>query len=168
MIIGASARLYPRAILPYGSLNFLQDGRSKYKLQVQDKEIIMSIEKLDKESWAPYFDSMSKVLAGKQAEIDVESLSLGVQVASRFAPLHGITYDRRGEMLEIMLERWEHNIPHVHEIWIDRDGVSLNSIRVVGSDGIEQIIKLRDPLMLPDPHIAAGANRQEPGAGAPR
>ena len=128
----------------------------------------MSIEKLDKESWAPYFDSMSKVLAGKQAEIDVESLSLGVQVASRYAPLHGITYDQRSEMLEIMLERWEHNISHVAEIWIDREGISLNSIRVVATDGVEQIIKLRDPLMLPDPQFAAGANRPGPGAGAPR
>lgn len=128
----------------------------------------MSIEKLDKESWAPYFDSMSKVLAGKQAEIDVESLSLGVQVASRYAPLHGITYDQRSEMLEIMLERWEHNISHVGEIWIDREGISLNSIRVVATDGVEQIIKLRDPLMLPDPQLAGGANRPGPGAGAPR
>lgn len=128
----------------------------------------MSIEKLDKESWATYFDSMSKVLTGKQAEIDVESLSLGVQIESRYAPLNGITYDHKSEMLEIMLERWEHNIPHVAEIWVDRDGVSLNSIRVVDDDGMEQIIKLRDPLMLPDPHLAASANRPGPGAGAPR
>ena len=128
----------------------------------------MSIEKLDKASWAAYFDSMSKVLTGKQAEIDVESLSLGAQVESRFAPLNGITYDHKSEMLEIMLERWEHNISHVDEIWIDHDGVSLNSIRVVDTDGLEQIIKLRDPLMLPDPHLAASANRPGPGAGAPR
>ena len=126
----------------------------------------MSIEKLDRESWAAYFDSMSKVLTGKQAEIDVESLSLGVQVESRYAPLHGITYDHRSEMLEIMLERWEHNIPHVGEIWVDQDGISLNSIRVVDTDGVEQIIKLRDPLMLPDPQLAAGVSRQGPGAGA--
>ncbi|MCC6072401.1 DUF5335 family protein [Massilia sp. GCM10020059] len=128
----------------------------------------MSIEKLDKASWATYFDSMSKVLTGKQAEIDVESLSLGVQVESRYAPLNGITYDHRSEMLEIMLERWEHNIPHVSEIWVDHDGVSLNSIKVVDTDGLEQIIKLRDPLMLPDPHLAASASRAGPGAGAPR
>ncbi|WP_370660503.1 DUF5335 family protein [Massilia soli] len=111
---------------------------------------------------------MSKVLAGKQAEIDVESLELGAQVASRFAPLHGITYDHKSDMLEIMLERWEHNISHVHEIWIDRDGISLNSIMVLDSDGVEQIIKLRDPLTLPDPQLAAGARRQDPGSGAPR
>lgn len=128
----------------------------------------MSIEKLDRNSWATYFDSMSKMLTGKQAEIDVESLSLGVQVESRYAPLNGITYDHKSEMLEIMLERWEHNISHVEEIWVDHDGVSLNSIRVVDADGMEQIIKLRDPLMLPDPHLAANANRQGPGAGAPR
>lgn len=128
----------------------------------------MSTEKLDKESWRSYFDAVSKVLTGKQAEIDVESLALGAQVESRFAPLNGIVYDHKSEMLEIMLERWEHNIPHVKEIWVDHDGISLNSIRVVDEDDVEQIIKLRDPLMLPDPHLAASANRQGPGAGAPR
>lgn len=130
----------------------------------------MSIEKLDKASWASYFDSMSKVLIGKQAEIDVESLALGAQVESRYAPLNGITYDHKSEMLEIMLESWEHNIPHVQDIWIDHDGVSLNSIKVVDTDGVEQIIKLRDALMLPDPHLGASASRSGPGsgAGAPR
>lgn len=128
----------------------------------------MSTEKLDKAAWHTYFDSVSKMLTGKQAEIDVESLALGAQIESRFAPLQGIVYDHKSEMLEIMLERWEHNIPHVKEIWVDHDGLNLNSIRVVDDDGVEQIIKLRDPLMLPDPHLAAGAGRPGPGAGAPR
>ena len=128
----------------------------------------MSIEKLDKGSWQTYFDSMSKVLTGKQAEIDVESLALGAQIESRFAPLNGIVYDHKSEMLEIMLERWEHNVPNVTEIWVDHDGVNLNSIKVVDRDGAEHIIQLRDPLLLPDPHLAASASRPPPGAGAPR
>lgn len=128
----------------------------------------MSIEKLDKQSWHKYFDSISKSLTGKQAEIAVESLAIGSQLESEFAPLIGIVYDQKSELLEIMLEGWEHNISHVEEIWVDHDGISLKSVSVVDKDGVQQIIKLRDPLMLSDAHLMAGAGRPGPGAGAPR
>lgn len=127
----------------------------------------MSTEKLDKTAWHAYFDAVSKVLPGKQAEIEVEALRLGTQIESRFAPLIGIVYDPRSEQLEVILEGWEHNISNVAEIWIDHDGVNLNSVEVLDTDGVQQIIRLRDPLMLPDPHLAAKAGQQGPGAGAP-
>lgn len=128
----------------------------------------MSIEKLDKQSWHAYFDAISKELTGKQAEIDVESLAIGSQVEAEFAPLIGIVYDHKSEILEVILEGWDHTISNVEEIWIDHDGVNLNSVKVVDGDGVQQIIKLRDPLMLPNSQVPAGAGRAGPGAGAPR
>lgn len=111
----------------------------------------MKTEKLDKSAWHGYFDAISKVLPGKQAEIEVDSLKLGAQLETEFAPLLGITYDERGDMLEIFLEGMEHNIPHVREIHVDHDGVMLNSVLVTDADGVQQIIRLRDPAMLPAP-----------------
>jgi hypothetical protein len=128
----------------------------------------MSIDKLDRQAWHAYFDSVSRGLSGRQAEIDVQSLAIGAQVEADFAPLTGIVFDHKSDILEIILEGWDHTIPNVAEVWIDHDGVVLNSIKVVDTEGTEQIIKLRDPLMLPAPHMAAGAARTDPGAGAPR
>lgn len=112
----------------------------------------MTIERLDKNAWHPYFDAVSRMLPGKQAEIDVNALDIGAQIEAEFAPLLGITYDHKSGLLEVILEGGlDHTIPGVREISIDHDGVNLNSVMVIGSDGRQQIIRLRDPVMLPPP-----------------
>ena len=111
----------------------------------------MSIEKLEKRAWHGYFDAMSKVLPGKQAEIDVNSLSIGAQVEAEYAPLLGIVYDQKSDILEVLLEGWDHTIPHVREVVIDHDGPRLNSVMITDVDGVQQIVRLRDPLMLLGP-----------------
>jgi hypothetical protein len=52
----------------------------------------MTIRKLEKTQWRPYFDRVSEVLLGKRAEIEVESLALGAQIEAEWLPLLGITY----------------------------------------------------------------------------
>lgn len=113
----------------------------------------MTTEKLDKTAWHAYFDAMSKVLPGKQAEIDVNSLGIGAQIASEYAPLLGIVYDQKSDLLEVLLEGWDHTIPRVQEIFIDHDGIRLNSVLVTDADGVKQIVRLRDPVMLPAPTL---------------
>ena len=54
---------------------------------------------------AHVFDRLSKTLEGKQAEIEVASLSLGDQVEAEWLPLHGITYDPNDDLVEVALER---------------------------------------------------------------
>jgi hypothetical protein len=51
----------------------------------------MTARKLDKSQWRTFFDRLSKTLEGKQAEIEVASLSLGDQVEAEWLPLRGIT-----------------------------------------------------------------------------
>jgi len=41
--------------------------------------------KLEKSMWRPYFDDISKVLAGKRAEIEVAALNLGDQIEVEWA-----------------------------------------------------------------------------------
>ena len=113
----------------------------------------MSIEKLEKRAWHGYFDAMSKILGGKQAEIDVNALSIGAQVEAKYAPLLGIVYDQHSDILEVLLEGWDHTIAHVREVYIDHDGLKLNSVSITDADGVQQIVRLRDPLMLPGPNL---------------
>ena len=111
----------------------------------------MTTEKLDRSAWKGYFDAMSKVLPGKQAEIEVNSLRIGAQLESEYAPLLGIVYDHKNEILEVLLDGWDHTIPNVREVYVDHDGVNLNSVSVTDGDGVQQVIRLRDPAMLPAP-----------------
>ena len=111
----------------------------------------MTTERLDRSAWKGYFDAMSKVLSGKQAEIDVNSLAIGAQVEAAYAPLLGIVYDHKNDILEVLLEGWDHTIPHVRDVFVDHDGVNINSVSVTDADGVQQVIRLRDPAMLPAP-----------------
>jgi Family of unknown function (DUF5335) len=57
----------------------------------------MTTRKLDKNQWRTFFDGVSKLLQGKQAEIEVASLRLGDQVQAEWLPLHGIAYDPKDD-----------------------------------------------------------------------
>ncbi|MFB9245099.1 DUF5335 family protein [Massilia antarctica] len=79
----------------------------------------MRAEKRDKSAWRGFFDGISNILPGKQVEIEVDSPRIGARIASRYASLPGIVDDERSEILEIK------------------------------AVGVEQIVRLRGPLMLP-------------------
>jgi len=111
----------------------------------------MAIEKLDKASWHAFFDAISKTLGNTRAEIEVQSLALGDQVEAEWLPLFGMTYEPKSEMLEIVLEGLDHMIRKPIELYVDRSGAGLASMEVIDKDGVRQIVRLREPLMLPTP-----------------
>ena len=111
----------------------------------------MAIHKLDKSKWRTFFDGISKLLEGKQAEIEVASLALGDQIEAEWLPLLGLAYDPKDDLFDVTLDGVDHMIPKPREIYIDDVGGGLMSIEIVDAEGTRQIVKLRDPLMLPAP-----------------
>jgi hypothetical protein len=111
----------------------------------------MTTRKLDKSQWRTVFDRLSKTLEGKQAEIEVASLSLGDQVEAEWLPLHGITYDPNDDLVEVALEGLDHMIRKPREIYLEDRSQELTSVEIVDADGVKQVIKLREPLMLAAP-----------------
>jgi hypothetical protein len=109
--------------------------------------------KIDKAQWRPYFDRMSKVLLGMRAEIEVDSLDFGSQLEAKapWLPLLGIVYDHKDDLIEIALEDVDHLIRRPREIYVDEGPTGLESVLIVDADGVRQIVKLREPLMLPAP-----------------
>jgi Family of unknown function (DUF5335) len=61
----------------------------------------MTTRKLDKKQWREFFDGISKLLEGKQAEIEVASLALGDQVEAEWLPLLGMAYDPKADLVEV-------------------------------------------------------------------
>ncbi|MDB5729512.1 MAG: hypothetical protein JWQ00_2717 [Noviherbaspirillum sp.] len=111
----------------------------------------MATTRLDKNTWRPYFDHVSKILDGKRVEIEVASLQIGDQIEAEWLPLIGIVYDPKNDLIEVALEGLDHMIRHPKEVYVDQEAVLLTSMEVIDSDDMRQIIKLRDPLMLPAP-----------------
>jgi hypothetical protein len=111
----------------------------------------MTIRRLEKPEWRPFFDTMSKILEAKVAEVEVASLDLGDQTQAEWLPLIGVTYDPRDDAVEIALDGLDHMIRKPREIYLDDGAAGLTSLEIVDADGVRQIVKLKDQLMLPAP-----------------
>lgn len=112
----------------------------------------MAATEIDRSSWAPFFDSVTNSLTGKQAEIEVVSLDLGDQIEAEWTPLIGVTYDRKNDLIEIALDELDHLVRSPRQVFIDYAvGGLLAAIEIIDADGNRQIVKLRDPLALPEP-----------------
>ena len=94
---------------------------------------------------------MSRILEAKVAEVEVASLDLGDQTQAEWLPLIGITYDPRDDAVEIALDGLDHMIRKPREIYLDDGAAGLTSLEIVDVDGVRQIVKLKDQLMLPAP-----------------
>jgi hypothetical protein len=116
-------------------------------------ELSMSVESLTKDGWQDFFDYLSRILVGSRVEIHVESLTLGDQLEAEWLPLLGMVYDKKNDVVEVALEGLDHMIHHPREISVsvdERTGAIL-SLRIIDGDDNQQIILLREPLMLPPP-----------------
>lgn len=111
----------------------------------------MALRKLEKPEWRPFLDAMSTLLEAKDAEIEVASLRLGDQIEAEWLPLLGISYDPRDDVLDIALDGFDHIIRKPREIYLDNGAAELMSLEIVDADGVRQIVKLKDRLMLPPP-----------------
>jgi hypothetical protein len=72
-------------------------------------------------------------------------------VEAEWLPLLGLAYDPNDDIVEVALEGLDHMIPKPRELYIDNGIGSLSSLEIIDADGVKQIVKLRDPLMLPPP-----------------
>ena len=112
----------------------------------------MAATEIDRSSWAPVFDSVTHCLTGMQAEIEVVSLDLGDQIEAAWTPLIGITYDRKNDLIEIALDELDHLVRSPRQVFIDYAvGGLLAAIEIIDADGNRQIVKLKEPLALPEP-----------------
>jgi len=111
----------------------------------------MMTQKIDKPHWRPFLEWISKGLDGKRAEIEIASLDLGDQVQAEWVPLIGLTYDPKSDAVEVALDGLDHMIRRPRELYYAELNGGLSSLEVVDAEGVRQIVKLKDPLMLPAP-----------------
>jgi hypothetical protein len=108
-----------------------------------------------KEQWRSFFDRVSKGLIGKRAEVEAASLDLGDQIVAGWLPVLGITYDSKDDLLDVAFDRASHLIRHPCEIVVDEGPAGLASVAVLDGEGVRQIVRFKEPLMLPAPNEAS-------------
>jgi hypothetical protein len=94
---------------------------------------------------------MSTGLMGRQVEIEVASLDLGDQVVAEWLPLLGVTYDSRDDLFDVALSGLEldHLIRHPRQVLVQEGPKGVETIAIVAEDGVKEVLRLKDPLMLP-------------------
>ena len=108
----------------------------------------MAVKELNKTEWQPFFDTFyKKFLKDDQpeyAEIRVLSNELGAQPETGWVVLQGISFDPKGDTLDIRVEDLNRMIWHPAKIYIDEyeDGW-ITSMEIVEADGTKDIIELR-------------------------
>ena len=102
-----------------------------------------------KPEWREFFDRFSSALSGKQAEVEVASLDLGDQIVAEWIPLQGITYDTADDLLDVSFDRLTHVIRHPRDIVVEEGPGGVSSVAVALRDGSRQVIRLKQPLMVP-------------------
>ncbi|KXU31494.1 hypothetical protein A0J57_17035 [Sphingobium sp. 22B] len=115
----------------------------------------MAAEQIDRATWSAFLDTLTKTLIGKQAEIEVAALDLGDQIEAEWTPLIGITYDEKGDLIEIALDALDHLIRSPRSIFVDHNAGGIVAIAINDGDGRQHIVKLKDPLGLPAPETTA-------------
>ena len=104
---------------------------------------------IPKAEWRAFFDGMANALVGKRAEVEAASLELGDQIVAEWVPLLGLSYDSRDDVLDVALSGLDHLIRQPREIYVQEGSAGLETIAVLSADGMKQILRLKDPLMLP-------------------
>lgn len=107
--------------------------------------------KMQRGEWQGYLDRVSKGLGAQQAELEVEALGLGAQIAHEWAPVTGISYDPKDDLVDVIIEDLDHMIAKPREIWIEESAGRLGNVEVVDGEGRRHVVKFRSPLALPAP-----------------
>jgi uncharacterized protein YuzE len=112
----------------------------------------MATRKLDKTEWRSFFDGLSELLSDKRVQIEVVSLDLGDQSEAEWLPFIGITYDPKDDIINVTLEGVDHIIEEPREVYVlEEEAGEMMALEIVTAGDVREIVKLRDPLMLPAP-----------------
>ena len=111
----------------------------------------MAIIKLPKTEWQAFFDRASRILIGKNTEIEIIHPALGNQIEADWLPLLGMTYDLTSDTIEIALQGLYHVVTKPLALHVDETPASIITLQIIDADGVQEIILVRDPPMLPPP-----------------
>ena len=139
-----------RFVAPAPATKKLRCGFSRLGIHITNPAggVIATTKQLPREQWSAYFEAFTeKCLRDphpEEADIRVLSPDLGAQEQVKHVRLQGIAYDRKDNVLEIMLHRLDHLIFNPKEIWVvEEENGFLSSMEIVRSDDTREIVEFK-------------------------
>jgi hypothetical protein len=104
---------------------------------------------LNKAEMRELFDCLTRQLANEGAEVEVESLRLPQRIDAQWLPLLGLSYDPICDVIAIVLAGIDITIARPREIYLDGAHNEWTALDIVDAEGVQHIVQLKDPLVLP-------------------
>lgn len=111
----------------------------------------MTIHRIERTQWQPYFDYISRLLNDEQAEVEVARLPISDRVHCEWTRLNRLMYHPKDDILHVTTDGADHRIAHPKDIYVDDAGTTLLGLDVIDGDGNHQIVQLREPMPLAIP-----------------
>lgn len=115
----------------------------------------MAVHELARDAWHPFFEDLTRIVRGRQTGVEIASADLGDQKLVENLPLLGISFDTRGDRLEIEFESIGHRIAGPFAVFVDQAADGVIGIEVEAAGGERTILRLKEPLLLPEPATGA-------------
>jgi len=112
----------------------------------------MATREIAKEHLKDYFDHFSMIMPTELVEIEVAGLDLGDQIEAEWAPMTGISYDPKDDVVVVELEdgKVQHSIRAPAEVVVDEDDNGIHSISIRCGEGHLHVLRLKEPRLLPE------------------
>src|SRR5215831_9876050 len=108
-----------------------------------------TLRNVPKSDWRGFFDVMSKAMLGSRAEVEVAALDLGDQILAEWVPVLGVTYEPKGDLLDVALDSGSHLIRRPSAVVAQESRTGLEALTVTDGDGARHTVRLKVPLQLP-------------------
>jgi hypothetical protein len=115
------------------------------------EEIDMAARQLARDDWHAFLEELTRTVRGRQTSVEIGSADLGGQRLVENVPLLGLSYDTRGDIIEIEFEAIGHRIVAPAALYIDRMADGVVGLEIVGKDEEKTVLRLKQPLLLPEP-----------------
>ncbi len=113
----------------------------------------MATRKIERENLKNYLDHFSTIMPSELVEIEIAGLDLGDQIEAEWAPLTGISYDPKDNVVVVDIDngKLEHLVRDPVEFVVDEDDNGIHSFTIRSGDGHLHVVRLKEPKPLPEP-----------------
>lgn len=109
----------------------------------------MAQRELDRSQWDKYTSSLSERLRKEKVRISLGGLDLERHVKADDVVLRGITYDRRGDALEIDTEHLSYRIERPQRLVVVESDAGFERLEIIDAEGCRRVLQLERALALP-------------------
>jgi len=107
----------------------------------------VALQRLTKSEWSTCCDCISQGIAhGRRAEVEVITLKLGQRFEAKWVQLHGIVFDPKCDVFEVVIEGLDRLIERPREVYVDATAQGIVALEIVAENEVRQIVRLSEPL----------------------